>query len=715
MMKAALLYLLLLSSCHCLAEDGYRLWLRYDPIQNPKVLQQYRQTIRNICLPSNSPTLTAAREELARGLAGLGLTASDASPAGISANTLIAGTPASLAQLSGLRAEDDLRKTGPEGFRIITRHLGNRPVTLILANTDIGVLYGCFHFLRLLQTNTDIRNLAISSNPAFHYRMLDHWDNPNRFVERGYAGISLWDWHTLPDFIDPRYRDYARANASIGINGTVLNNVNGNALALSHEWLTKTAALAGVFRTYGIRVWLSARFSAPIELGGLKTADPLDPQVREWWKSKADEIYRLIPDFGGFLVKANSEGQPGPQNYGRTHADGANMMAEALAPHKGIVIWRAFVYSSESPDDRARQAFTEFQPLDGKFLDNVWVQVKNGPIDFQPREPFHPLFGAMPKTHLMPEFQLTQEYLGFSTHLVYLAPLIKECLDADTYANGAGSTVARIVTSTSASGIAAVSNIGNDINWTGHPFAQSNWYAFGRLAWDPSLTAASIAEEWARCTFSNEDSDLTIIKNIMLPSREIAVDYMTPLGLHHIMGYNHHYGPAPWYDKAPRADWNPVYYHKADPAGVGFDRTAHGSGALSQYKAGAAAQWANPDSCPLPWLLWFHHVAWDHKLSSGRTLWNELCHRYYSGADSARMMFDSWQHLKDHIDPRRFEEVSMRLQIQAKEARWWRDACVLYFQTFSRQPLPEDCERPEHDLAWYEALSFPFAPGIQTR
>jgi len=348
---------------------------------------------------------------------------------------------------------------------------------------------------------------------------------------------------------------------------------------LTADYLVKTAALADRFRSYGIRVYLSVKFSAPIEVGGLKTADPLDPAVQDWWRKKADEIYRLIPDFGGFLVKANSEGQPGPQNYGRTHAEGANLLADALAPHKGIVIWRAFVYSNETPEDRAKQAYNEFKPLDGKFHANVLVQVKNGPIDFQPREPFHPLFGAMPSTPLMMEFQITQEYLGFSTHLVFLAPLFAECLNADTYTKGKGSLVSGTIT-----GMAGVANIGNDRNWCGHPFAQANWYAFGRLAWGgASLSSSQIADEWIRQTFTNQPAAVDTIKKMMLASRDITVDYMTPLGLHHIMGYGHHYGPAPWFDKASRADWNPVYYHKADSAGIGFDRTDSGSNALEQY------------------------------------------------------------------------------------------------------------------------------------
>ncbi|RYZ26740.1 MAG: alpha-glucuronidase, partial [Sphingobacteriales bacterium] len=409
------------------------------------------------------------------------------------------------------------------GYAIVSIINRDKKITLITANTEQGLLYGSFRFLRLIQTGKGITNLKIHDAPSIDRRILNHWDNLNRTVERGYAGLSLWNWHTLPQYVDQRYTDYARANASIGINGTVLTNVNANALILSEAYLEKVKVLADLFRQYGIKVYLTARFSAPIEAGGLKTADPLNKDVQQWWQQKAAEIYRLIPDFGGFLVKANSEGQPGPQNYGRSHAEGANMLADAVKPFGGIVIWRAFVYSNEIPADRVKQASLEFKPLDGQFRDNVMVQVKNGPLDFQPREPFHPLFGAMPKTPLVLEFQLTQEYLGQATHLVYEAPLFRECLDSDTYASGKGATVAKIIDGSvdkhPMSAIAGVTNIGNERNWTGHPFAQANWYAFGRLAWDHRLTAADIADEWIRQSFSNDQQFVSQVKTMMLHSR----------------------------------------------------------------------------------------------------------------------------------------------------------------------------------------------------
>jgi alpha-glucuronidase len=694
------------------AEDGYRLWLRYDRITSPRLLQQYRSAITEVHFDPTGPIQQAAFKELSEGLHGLlgsGIVERYSQRLRISDGALFIGTPASNPLIATLHWKDSVALLGEEGFMIRSLTISGKKIIVLAAGTDKGILYGVFRLLRLLQTQESLQQLSITSIPALSYRILDHWDNLNRTTERGYAGISIWNWFTLPLYKDRRYTDYARANASIGINGSVLNNVNASPLILTPDYLQKAAALADVFRPYGIRVYLSVKWSSPIEIGGLSTADPLDPAVQEWWRKKTDEIYHYIPDFGGFLVKANSEGQPGPQNYGRTHADGANMLADVLAPHKGIVIWRAFVYS-ESKEDRARQAYNEFKPLDGKFHRNVLVQIKNGPIDFQPREPFSPLFGAMPHTPLMLEFQITQEYLGFSNHLVFLSPLFRECLDADTWSNGKGSPVSGTIT-----GMAGVANIGNDRNWCGHPFAQANWYAFGRLAWQPSLSSATIADEWIRQTFTNRPGALDTIKKIMLASREIAVDYMTPLGLHHIMGYSHHYGPAPWYDKASRADWNPVYYHKADPAGIGFDRTATGSNALEQYAPGARTKWEDAATCPDAWLLWFHHVPWDHRMQTGRTLWEELCHKYYTGVDSVRWIRKCWDALQySGIDDERFQQVKMLLTIQEKDAIWWRNACLLYFQTFSRLPLPAGAEQPDHTLDYYKKIQLYYVPGTAT-
>ncbi|QEC40610.1 alpha-glucuronidase family glycosyl hydrolase [Pseudobacter ginsenosidimutans] len=677
----------------CKAETGYELWLRYQPIANAQYVNACKQLIRSLEIKGTSPTLRAARSELERGLNGMLRINLPLSHSG----SILLGKPENIPAITPA-IKEQLSKAGTEGFLIKTITIGGKNRILIAGNTDQALLYGVFHFLRLIQTEQPVRQLDILSVPRSPLRLLNHWDNPDRTIERGYAGFSLWQWNNLPAYIDQRVIDYARANASIGINGTVLTNVNANALILTPEFLQKVKALADVFRVYGIKTFLTARFSAPIEIGGLKTADPLDPAVREWWKKKADSIYQLIPDFGGFLVKANSEGQPGPQDYERTHADGANMLAEALAPHKGIVMWRAFVYSHTS-DDRFKQAYEEFKPLDGKFSSNVLVQVKNGPIDFQPREPFSPLFGAMPATPLMMEFQLTQEYLGQSTHLVYQATLYKETLDADTYTNGKGSPV-----SSTLSGFAGVANIGNDLNWCGHPFAQSNWYALGRLSWDYTLSSETIATEWIKQTFTPQPAFVQPVLKMMMRSRELLVNYMTPLGLTHMMYNDHHYGPMPWGNTLNRPDWNPVYYHKADKAGIGFNRTGSGSNALRQYAAPVQQQFENIDNCPDDYLLWFHHASWDHKMQSGRTLWDELCYRYHTATDSVRAMQQQWKSLQRFVDAERFSHVQQMLAIQASEAAWWRDACLLYFQTFSGKPFPAGYEQPKHDLEYYKDL-----------
>lgn len=699
-MRCWLLLLLLgfaLTPLH--AEDGYRLWLRYDAIKDQPKRQQYLSQLSSIYIDDEN---TAAKNELTIALSGLLGKKPVFTPAA-SAGLIITTAK----NISDKKIKSALTAANDEGYVIGWQH--NQ--LFITANTNAGLLYGTFRLIQLIQQNESLTNLFITNSPSLHHRILNHWDNLDRSVERGYAGQSLWKWHLLPGYIDPRYRDYARANASVGINGTVLTNVNANARVLTDTYLKKAAALADVFRPYHIRVYLTARFSAPIEIGGLRTADPLDPEVKKWWKNKAAEVYHLIPDFGGFLVKANSEGQPGPQDYQRSHADGANMLAEALAPHGGIVMWRAFVYSHETPDDRAKQAYTEFKPLDGKFLPNVILQVKNGAIDFQPREPFHPLFGAMPQTPLMMEVQVTQEYLGAASHLVYLAPLFKEVLDSDTYQPVAGNSVASVLQKNKNGGIAGVANIGDERNWCGHPFAQSNWFAFGRLAWNPATSSKEIAREWIRLTFGNNATVANTLTPILLQSRETAVNYMTPLGLHHIMAYGHHYGPGPWVANKPRADWTSVYYHRADSTGIGFDRTATGSNALAQYAAGAQRQWENPATCDEKFLLWFHHLPWNHLMQSGRNLWEEICYRYNTGVSEVRDMQTKWHKLKPYIDEERFEQVRMLLNIQEENAVLWRDACVAYFQTFSRQPLPANYPQPAHSLDYYQQQNFYYMPG----
>src|SRR6266498_328368 len=688
------------------ADDGYRLWLRYDPLPT-RMITVYRQRVTSAVVPGNSHTLEAIRTELVSGCTGL-----LGRPVPISSDAhrdgaVIVGTPRSSPLISGLRWETQLAQLGPEGFRIRSLKVGTHPVTVIASDGEIGALYGAFHFLRLMQTLQPINNLDVTQKPRIQLRMLDHWDNLDGSIERGYAGRSLWNWSALPGTIDPRLRDYARANASIAINGSLLNNVNADAQILTADYLRKVAAIASVFRPYGVRVFLSARFSAPIELGGLKTADPLDAEVAMWWKKKADEIFEFIHDFGGFVVKANSEGQPGPRTYNRTHVDGANMLAAAMAPHNGLVIWRAFVYDMKPGYDRAGAAYESLQPFDGKFAANVLLQVKNGPIDFQPREPFHPLFGAMPKTQLMPEFQITQEYLGFSNHLVFLASMWREVLDSDTYAKGPGSTITKVTDgslySQRLTGIAGVANTGSDRNWTGHHFLQANWYAFGRLAWNPDLTSRQIAEEWIRMTFTRDPNAVTMIARIMLESHQALVDYMTPLGLHHLMWGGHHYGPAPWWDTFERDDWNPVYYHRADERGLGFDRTETGSNTLSQYHRPVRDRFENPATCPEEFLLWFHHVPWDYRMKSGRIMWDELALHYQRGVDWIRSTRKEWTALAGVVDPERYDQVAKKLAIQERDAIWWRDAVLLYFQTFSKRPLPAGVEKPPKTPTHYKS------------
>ncbi len=645
------------------AEDGSQLWLRFPNVKNGI-------SVDKIISKGNNPTIELAKKELTSFWQG---------------------------QIVELRTNKALKNL-KDGYTIKS----SRDKIIISSSKEIGLLYGVYHILRLQQTKQNLDNLNITEKPSYDVRILNHWDNLDGTIERGYAGHSLWKWEDLPNKISPRYAEYARANASIGINSVVLNNVNASPNILRKDYLEKVKVLADIFRPYGIKVYLSVNFSSPKVLDGLENSDPLNKNVQKWWKRKASEIYKLIPDFGGFLVKANSEGQPGPQDYGRTHADGANMLADALKPYQGIVMWRAFVYSP-SKEDRAKQAYLEFVPLDGKFRDNVMIQIKNGPIDFQPREPFTPLFGALKKTSEMVEFQITQEYLGFSNHLVYLAPLFKETLESDTYSFGKGSTIAKITDGTlmknKITAISAVANIGKDTNWTGHHFAQANWYAFGRLAWNHNLSSEQIADEWLKMTFTDNQDFVKPVKGIMLSSRETAVDYMMPLGLVHIFASGHHYGPEPWGDyKGGRPDWSPVYYHKADLAGLGFDRTKTGSNAVSQYFSPLEEIFGNINSCPEAFLLFFHHVPWNFKMKNGNTMWNNLALKYQAGINQVRNYQKVWETMKPYMDAQRFEAVKTKLDIQSKDAVWWKDACLQYFQTFSKLPLPQGVEQPKRSL-----------------
>ncbi|AEC01939.1 alpha-glucuronidase family glycosyl hydrolase [Parasphaerochaeta coccoides] len=573
-----------------------------------------------------------------------------------------------------------------EGFRIYSC-IGNNIV--ITSAHEEGILHGAFAFLRKLQCGDLAANLDmldILEEPSFSYRMLDHWDNPDGKVERGYAGNSIWRWKELPSIVSPRYHDYGRLCASVGINACALNNVNADACFLTREWLEKVAVVSGILSEWGIRVFLSVNFAAPLRLGDLETADPLDSEVRAWWRGKVDEIYQLIPGFGGFLVKADSEGQAGPLGYGRSQEEGTNILADALAPHGGLLIWRAFVYGYQEKD-RAAKAYDIFKSLDGLFRSNVALQVKNGPIDFQPREPVHPLLGSMDKTHTFLEVQVTQEYLGQGNHIVFLAPMWKEILEFDTLLKGKGSTIAELLSTkggNSVSGMAGVANVGDDYSWCGSPLHPANWYAFGRLAWDCTASSSDIAREWTLCTWGHDPEIVEVIMRILLHSWEACIDYMTPLGLHHIMRYEHHYGPDPACDEGEREDWKPKYYHRADAVGLGFDRTRIGSGAVDQYAPPVADMFNDIVTCPQEYLLWFHHVPWSHTFPDGRTLMAELAFRYHRGVESAEEARQSWETLENKLPQEKYREVKEKLDIQVKDAHEWEDVCITYFSRFER-------------------------------
>ena len=563
---------------------------------------------------------------------------------------------------------------GDDGFTISRNPEGG--LLLKAHGRDVGLLYGAYHLLRLQATGQPVN--PCEEHPAFALRMLNHWDNLDGSIERGYAGRSIfWGRDDLPK--DEVLLEYARANASIGINGTVLNNVNASPMMLSAERLQTVKHIADVLRPYGIRVYLSVNFASPMKVAvkdvnkgkPLATADPLDAQVAAWWQKKADEIYQLIPDFGGFLVKANSEGQPGPGDYKRTHAEGANMMADALAPHQGIVMWRAFVYGyHEGATDRVMKAVNEFKPLDGQFRKNVIIQIKNGPLDFQPREPYSPLFDQMKQTPVMPELQITQEYLGQSRHLVYHGPMWKEFLGFVSIPMPA---------------IAGVSNIGDDANWCGHHFSQANWYVFGRLSWNPALSSRAIAHEWLQQTFTDNEKFVSAMAEVMETSHEACVNYMMPLGLHHIFKGDHHYGPEPEGNQPNFPDeWKPVWYHKAAKDGIGFNRTvATGTGATAQYRSPYKEMYERIETCPEQYLLWFHHLPWTFLMTDGTTLWQSLQNHYNKGVETVDGYADTWQQMRPYVDDRRFQEVADRLKHQQENAREWRDHCLRYFRQFA--------------------------------
>ena len=686
--RTSIILPLLLFGMILFAEDGSKLWLRFK--DKPQVIFS---SIHGDASKTAVSEFHRAWEEMGNNP----IPSSDSK----GDNILIIGR-SNEKLVRRLIPKREFSNLSDEGFIIKTILKDGITNTVVGAKTDAGLLYGVFHLLRLIQTGSSVSNLNIRENPSYDRRILNHWDNLDRTVERGYAGYSIWRWDELPQNVSERYSEYARANASIGINGTVLNNVNATPEILTLDYLEKVKAIADVLRQYNIKTYLSVNFASPKELGGLESSDPMKKDVQIWWKQKVFEIYQLIPDFGGFLVKANSEGLPGPMDYGRTHAEGANMLADALKSFGGIVMWRAFVYNPDG-NDRAKQAFNEFKPLDGKFRDNVIIQLKNGPIDFQPREPFSPLFGAMKETPIMAELQITQEYLGFSNHMVFLSPMWKETLDSDTYCCGKGSTVSRTTDGSifnhKITAIAGVANIGEDTNWSGHHFAQSNWYAFGRLAWDNKLSSDQIADEWIKMTFTKEEEFVAPIKDMMLNSHQTAVDYMMPMGLHHIFAWDHHYGPEPWCDiPGARPDWLPKYYHNADESGLGFNRTTSGSNAVSQYNSPLQEQFNNIETCPEEFLLWFHHAKWDYNMKNNKTVWDNLCYSYDKGVNQVRANQKTWDMMEEYVDRERFRHIQSKLRIQSRDAVWWKDACLLYFQQFSRKPIPYDIERPIHDL-----------------
>lgn len=668
------------------AENGYELWLRYRQAAEP-LRSMYASTVGTIYVSGDmGATGEAIKDEL-----------------GHAVSQIIGFAP----EFVNVREKAGLTVTSGdgcgEGFSLSAETRDGRVVNMIEGDSPVGSLYGVYAYLRQLQQGRNLSDLAFREEPEISLRVINHWDNLDGTVERGYAGYSLWNWERLPHDIDPRLIDYARANASVGINGVVVNNVNANAKSLTRPWLVRLKGLADAWRPYGIRVYLTAKFSAPIEIGGLDTANPADERVAQWWKDKAEEIYSLIPDFGGFLVKANSEGQPGPQDYGASHARGANMLAKALEPHGGVVFWRAFVYHNDHSHDRVASAYDEFKPLAGEFAKNVILQVKNGPIDFQPREPFHPLFGSMDNTSVGMEFQITQENLGHAGHLVYLGKLFSEVLLSDT--DGHGHTVADVLKEAEVSAIAGVSNIGSEINWTGHPFGQANWYAFGRLCWNPEKPAADIAEEWIRLTLTGDDSSVAAIRDMMILSREAVVNYEMPLGLNHIMNYDTHNGPEPWHHDPV---WSAYDYHRITADSIGVDRTLRGTGAAGQYKEEVRKKFDDLSLCPDEYLLWFHRLPWDYPMRSGRTLWEEIAYRYNLGVSQVESMISTWQGVAPHIDRERHRRVASLLNFQLKEAEWWRDGCLLFFDSYAGKGIPAEYPQPAHKLEYYKSIPFPY-------
>lgn len=662
-------------------ENGYKLWLRYAPVADKK-FQEYKETLSNIFISSDVSTAGVIAEELKKGLSGmLGIT-----PTIHQAKETVSFLHISTKQGDGI-SNKDIMNIGKEGYIIKSVQRRNNKIILIKSAGDAGLLYGTFHLLRLIQTQQPLDNIHVTEKPQISLRMLNHWDNLDGSVERGYSGASIFKWNDLTEDNLQRIKDYARANASIGINAAVLNNVNADPRILREDYLEKVAKVADILRPYNIRIFLSANYAAPLPpsatpdvlkkwggIGHLATADPVNGQVKEWWKVKVKEIYKLIPDFGGFLVKANSEGMPGPQDYGRSHVEGANMLARLLHPYGGILIWRAFVYAHNNREpDRAKQSYAEFQPLDGKFDKNVILQVKNGPLDFQPLEPPHPLFGALEKTNLFAELQITQEYLGHSNYLVYLAPMWKDFLNFENHQQ----KIAHIISKKKAgrvTGIAGVANVGDDQNWTGHHFAQANWYAFGRLAWNPDLYIDSITNDWLKMTFSLDASGNKKLLDIMNASWIRFADLQTPMGLPVTTDPGMHYYPA----LKQRANM----YWKINAKGIGYDRTTSGSGYANQYDGFNKQRFNNKKACPEEYLLFFHFVDWNYRLQNRKTLLENLLQGFQQSINSIDALKFTWQSFKDQVDQQRYKEVQQKIDLQKKDALEFKNYFVGFLNTF---------------------------------
>lgn len=677
-------------------DSGYPCWLRYEKIQNQERLEEYRKWCANIVLRPETPVMGSAKQELVWGIGNLLDEKPSVSAIPRGDRFIIAGRIGSSSLIDRELDGSERARLGPEGFVIKTIQKQERKFILIAAGSDQGLLYGIFHFLRLLQMEQDIGGLDLLEAPRGPLRMINHWDNLDGAIERGYAGKSIfYEGNRLRDN-GLRIRDYARLLASLGINAVVINNVNVHReeTELIQDKSNMVVKIAAIFRNYGIKVFLSINFAAPIELGDLTTADPFDGEVREWWRKKTERIYRRIPDFGGFLVKADSEYRPGPFTYHRGHAEGANMLAEALKPFGGLLIWRCFVYNCtqdwrDQTTDRAKAAYEHFQPLDGLFEENVILQIKNGPMDFQVRESVSPLFGGMERTNQMIELQITQEYTGQQRHLCYLVPQWKEILDFDTYAKGEGSTVKKIASGClfqrKNAGFAGVANIGDDLNWTGHDLAQANLYGFGRLAWNPDLTAVEIAEEWIRMSFDNDESVVGIISSMLLASWPIYESYTAPLGIGWMVNPNYHYGPN--VDGYEYSKWGT--YHRADNKGIGIDRTVKsGTGFTGQYRAKNALMYESPATCPEELLLFFHHVPYLQRLKSGETVIQHIYNTHFDGVEKAAELKEKWLSLQNKIDDERFARVLKRLEEQLEHAKEWRDVMNSYF--YRKTGIPDE-------------------------